>query len=92
MDVFWFHAFISFSVFFFFKRRVRGFELRTLHLLALLLEPGHQPFFVLVIFQIGLLLFPGPTSDCHPPTYASQLAGITSMYHYTWLVFELESC
>jgi hypothetical protein len=27
----------------------------------------------------------GPASDCHPSTYASCIAGITSIYHHAWL-------
>jgi hypothetical protein len=39
-------------------------------------------------FSGRLLYFlPGPASDCDLPTYASCIAGITGVHHYTWLVF-----
>jgi hypothetical protein len=57
-------------------------------------EPSPQPFFALLIFQIGAGICTfclGLSSD--PSTFTCQVAGITSMYmyHASSLIFEMGS-
>jgi hypothetical protein len=60
-----------------------GFELRASYLLsrAVPLEPCPRPF--RIIFLMGSCIFAPWSLDCDPPTYASHIAGIISMYHGT---------
>jgi hypothetical protein len=42
-------------------------------------EPHLQPFFVLVIFEIRVLLFAQASLGCDPPIYTSPIVGMTGV-------------
>jgi hypothetical protein len=47
------------------------------------LSNAPSPFAFNLFLKYGLVLLPMPHSNCDPPTSTSQLAGITTVHHYT---------
>jgi hypothetical protein len=65
-------------LFFFFLWPILGFELSASHLL----KPCPQPFFALVISQIGFSISVPADLDHDSPIYASHIPGVTDSHHH----------